>query len=352
MAAEASGFFNAEYDADSDFWDRVYTADQFADYFGHLVSNGVFEGDLQVRQHSDTSTAMDVRVRPGKAMINGYWYNLQEDVYFNVDVNTASNVRTDCVCLRYNFSDRAINVVYHKDTNTPVRNGEMYELMLATISVGSNVTSISQSSITDTRSSSAVCGIVTGLIDQIDFDEAYAQFTVWFDEYKQSIIDDFSEAGELAQEIFNAWFEHMKGQLSTDAAGNLQLEIDDLADTVAEAFSPAKLYNVGEYVTYRNRLYRCKRTVTSYGNFDAHDWTFIRVLDAVKFDANVGENCTTIFNSDGSITQTYLDRIQKISFREDGSIYEVFSKPNGTNYGTKLTVFNEDGSITETVTKY
>lgn len=277
MANEASGFFNAEYDADSDYWDRVYTADQFADYFAKLVSNGVFEGGLQVKQHSDTSTAMDVRVVTGKAMINGYWYSLNEETYFNVDVNASSSVRVDCVCLQYNFSNRTINVVYHKNTSQPVRNGEMYELMIATINVGSGATSISQSAITDTRSSTSVCGIVTGLIDQIDFDEAYAQFTTWFNEYKESIIEDFSDAGEMAQAIFDAWFEHMKGQLSTDAAGHLQLELDSQAEMIADNYSPAKLYSVGECVTYENKLYRCKSATTSYGEFNPAKWDIVQV---------------------------------------------------------------------------
>lgn len=354
MANEASGFFNAEYDADSDYWDRVYTADQFADYFAKLVSNGVFEGGLQVKQHSDESTAMDVRVVTGKAMINGYWYSLNEETYFNVDVNASSSVRVDCVCLQYNFSNRTINVVYHKNTSQPVRNGEMYELMIATINVGSEATSISQSAITDTRSSTSVCGIVTGLIDQIDFDEAYAQFTTWFNEYKQEIIHEFDDAGEMAQAIFDAWFEHMKGQLTTDAAGNLQLEIDTLADTIAENYSPAKLYDIGDHVTYENKLYVCIRAVTQYGSFSPGYWSQIHVqdeLDSVKTSANAGEGCVTDFLSDGSIVQTYSDRVKTTVFNADGSITETTKDKNtqATMY-SKNTVFNSDGSITETVT--
>lgn len=354
MAVEDSGFFNSEYDADNDYWDRVYTADQFADYFARLIGNGVFANSLQVRQHSDESAAMDVRVTIGKAFMNGYWYSLNEEAFFDVDVNPSSNVRVDCVCLQHNFNNRQIKAVYHKDTSLPVRNGEMYEIMLCTISVANNATAISQSAITDTRYNEAVCGVVTGLIDQIDFDEAYSQFTTWFNEYKESIIEDFSDAGEMAQAIFDAWFEHMKGQLSTDAAGNLQLEIDSLADSVAENYSVAKLYRIGDYVTHENKLYKCKQAVTTYGPFSLRNWTFVRAMDGladVIFPTQLGESCTTVFNDDGSITETYSDRIKRTVFRADGSIYEVLSTTGGTNYATKTTIFNSDGSITETITR-
>lgn len=354
MAIEESGFFNAEYDSSTDYWDRVYTAEQFAGYFASLIGNGVFANMLQVKQHSDTATAMDVRVTIGKAFINGYWYNLREEKFFDIDINTSSSVRTDCICLQYNFNDRTIKAVYHKGVSTPVRNGEMYELMLCTISVGSNVTSISQSSIRDTRMLSSVCGYVTGLITQIDFDDAYSQFTTWFNEYKEEIIHEFDDAGDIAQAIFNAWFEHMKGQLSTDAAGNLQIELDNQADMVAEDYSVAKLYDIGAYVTHENKLYRCIRTVTSYGNFNPNFWAEVRVMDqvsALKFSDDIGENCTTVFMPDGSILETYSDRKKQTLFNSDGSITEKLMTLNGDLLATKTTVFNSDDSITETVVK-
>ncbi len=57
---------------------------------------------------------------------------------------------------------------------------------------------------------------------------------------------------------------------------------------------------------------------------------------------------TTVFNADGSITQTNLDGdIDKTTFNSDGSITEVFT--SGTQNITKTTTFNSDGSISEVV---
>lgn len=56
---------------------------------------------------------------------------------------------------------------------------------------------------------------------------------------------------------------------------------------------------------------------------------------------------TTIFNNDGSITETNSDGQSKtIIFNSDGSITEKFT---GTKTITKTTKFNLDGSISEVV---
>ena len=57
---------------------------------------------------------------------------------------------------------------------------------------------------------------------------------------------------------------------------------------------------------------------------------------------------TTVFNSDGSITETLADgRKKNTVFNADGSITETLSKADGTVIWTNKTVFNADGSITE-----
>ena len=54
----------------------------------------------------------------------------------------------------------------------------------------------------------------------------------------------------------------------------------------------------------------------------------------------------TVFNEDGSITETNPDGDAKVTtFNEDGSISEVFT--SGLVSIEKLTTFNVDGSITE-----
>ena len=57
---------------------------------------------------------------------------------------------------------------------------------------------------------------------------------------------------------------------------------------------------------------------------------------------------TTVFNNDGSITETNEDGDTLVTtFNQDGSIVETFT--SGSQVIVKTTVFNQDGSITETI---
>lgn len=60
-------------------------------------------------------------------------------------------------------------------------------------------------------------------------------------------------------------------------------------------------------------------------------------------------DCTTSFNSDGSISETDPNSGVTMTtvFNQDGSITETMS--NGVQTRSKTTAFNADGSITETM---
>ena len=63
------------------------------------------------------------------------------------------------------------------------------------------------------------------------------------------------------------------------------------------------------------------------------------------------ESLTTIFNSDGSITETNAKgETMTTTFKADGSVVEAFVGGNGMTI-TKTTIFNADGSITEVVSE-
>ena len=57
---------------------------------------------------------------------------------------------------------------------------------------------------------------------------------------------------------------------------------------------------------------------------------------------------TTVFNADGSITETGASGTKVTTFGSDGSITETFTGSSG-NAITMKTVFNSDGSITTTI---
>lgn len=70
--------------------------------------------------------------------------------------------------------------------------------------------------------------------------------------------------------------------------------------------------------------------------------------DAEMSDVRGYNNAQTVFNADGSITETFADGVQVTTFNEDGSIVTVFKGADGKVL-TKTVTFNADGSITEVV---
>ena len=191
--------------------DRRYGADDWTQYFSHFVGNGVFAGrasELQVVQ----GTNMTINVLSGSGWIDGVI--AVNSTSFPITIPNASGCsgRTDRIVLRLNMTDRTMELLAIQGIGgaTPplVRDGTFYDLSLATIVVPTGTTTILQSMITDTRAVADVCGWVSGAIDQIDTTGLFAQFT----------------------DSFNIWFEHVKGQLSTDVAGNLQNQIDVAAE--------------------------------------------------------------------------------------------------------------------------
>ena len=212
-------------------FDRAETSDLFRLLFANLVSSGVLAtpGDC-FKVNADTG--LTVRIRPGFAMINGaFAYDAEESTVTLATAN-ANLPRLDRVVLRCNYYDRCCEIIVKTGTpaTIPVApellqpvNGDYYELGLALITVAANQAAITQSSISDTRADSSVCGLITQLIDHLDTSEFMSQLTAWQEEY----------AAEQ-QAAFTAWFNEMKDQLSEDAAGNLQLEIDSLTQS-AEA---------------------------------------------------------------------------------------------------------------------
>lgn len=203
--AEKYGFFNANKNSDGSY-DRTYDASDFSSFFKRLVGNGVFDGTgtgLQVIAKSGRT----VTLKAGAAYINGYWYELTEDMTFTLPVNNGASVRTDLIVLQWSSVNRSITATTRTGVSTvsAVRNSATYELVLADIKVGVSATEITNANIHDDRQDKNLCGIVTGLIDQLDVTEAFKQMNAQF----------------------NEWFDTIKGQLSTDAAGNLQTQIDN-----------------------------------------------------------------------------------------------------------------------------
>lgn len=202
---EKSGFFDAVYNEFDETYDKEYAAEQFASYFALFIKNGVF-GSPTNQLKVSASSGMNIKISPGWAFINGYWYYNDEDLILPVAQNLSSTVRKDSVICRWSNSDRKITTAVNTGSTEITRTESYHDLKLAEISVASGAVSITDSSITDTRTDENVCGLVTGLLKTETTADLFAQFTA----------------------TFNEWFESVKGQVTGDLAIKLQTEFTEL----------------------------------------------------------------------------------------------------------------------------
>ena len=254
---EKSSFFNAQMDASGEY-DREYLAEDFASYFSKFISNGVFPNPstgLQVIA-ADTPN-MTVTLSVGYGYINGYKYENTAPLTFSIGVADGVLNRKDAIFIRYSKLGRAIKA--YKIAGTPgasavapsvVRTEDYYDLCVAIISVNAGITVIPQSLIEDTRLNTSLCGIVTGLVEQVDTTTLYNQ-----------IQSDLSQFKTVSQAEFDAWFDDLKGKLGEDPATALQLQVDNLnAAAVGDSF---KLKGASVSIAYAgaNRI----ASITAYG---------------------------------------------------------------------------------------
>ena len=205
----------------SDNGDRVYDADSFSEWLRPFFKTGVFNGELQVL----ASSGMEVIVDTGNAFIEGKLKKFDSQATLTVEQASANSTRIDAVVCRRNDTNRDFTLMVVKGSTVaplPVRENGIYDIVLAHITVPASAVEIKQENITDTRMNADICGWVVSNVEEVDFSQVTAQ---WAD-----YIANF-EADEL--QAFNVWFDTIKGQLSTDQAGSLQLQIDEQANKIA-----------------------------------------------------------------------------------------------------------------------
>lgn len=222
---EKSGFFNAMKVGDT--WDRVYKAENYAEYFASFIGNGVFPNPSTNLQVIGTDK-MQVIVKPGKGWINGYKYENTDDLILPIDVADGVLHRIDKIVLRYDVVEREIRAKIKKGEfasypKAPqlTRDADMYELGLADIKVNAGSISITQVDITDLRLNKELCGIVHGTVDQVDTTTIFNQYLEWYKNITGKTEQELQNIKENLETDFRLWFDGLKETLGGDVAGNL-----------------------------------------------------------------------------------------------------------------------------------
>ena len=176
---EASSFFN---DVDND---RVYYAEDFAEYFIPFFTNGIFNNGCQVIADKNN---MSVDVSVGRGFINGYRY--YNKIAKNLVIENADGVlnRIDNIVIRLDLTNRTITAQVVKGTFAEEpqapdlqRDSVIYDLRIAKINVPAGATSITQDMVTDTRFITSDCGNVISPIQTPDTEKLFIQIQTAFD---------------------------------------------------------------------------------------------------------------------------------------------------------------------------
>lgn len=252
--AQKSGFFN------SINHDRNYDAGDIARFLKKFFTNGIFNNSLQVTANNN----MTVSVAIGQANIEGYGYENDDVLTFDIADSDDELSRIDSVILRLDLSNRQITAMvlqgsYASEPAQPTitRTGNIYDLRLANISVPAEAVRITSDLITDTRYTSD-CGNVTQAVLSLDTNGLFRQY----------------------ETIFYSWLDGLQVELDDDVAANLQDEIFNMRLELGietDTYDSTQTYNTGDIVVKNHKTYECGEDNVT-GAWDQTKWLFIPVF--------------------------------------------------------------------------
>lgn len=170
-----------------------------------------------------------IKVSPGLAWLKiaEYWGAAvleKSETDFTVNVGSGLLARYVAVVLQYDKTANDVQLVLRYGEYgspavkpQPVRDTYYDEIILASILQPAAAVEITQADITDERLNEDLCGLMRDGVTGIPTAQLFAQVRDQLDRQ---------------QDVFSAWFEHIKGQLDEDPAGHLQLQLDELAADV------------------------------------------------------------------------------------------------------------------------
>lgn len=211
------GFYNSQSG------DRVYSTSQISDFLDGLVNDGIFapitDGEhVGFQVVAQSPNIMGVNVSVGKAWFNATWTKIDSAYPVALDSANALLNRIDAIVLTIDKTREGrtnyIEVIKGTEVSgTPekpeIQNGSnIYRYPLAYVTVNAAISSITDSMIENNIN-------VDGGIPLVDLTSPlggnYPTTEALLSQYKAE---------------FDDWFNYMKNQLTTDAAGNLQKQID------------------------------------------------------------------------------------------------------------------------------
>ncbi|GIO05375.1 hypothetical protein J31TS6_14030 [Brevibacillus reuszeri] len=256
--AEHYRFFDSTADDE-----RVYTADEFAEYFRRVLTDGIFNGGTNLKVETN-GTDIRTYIQPGYAWVQGYMYKIDtEPLYLQHEYPDPNLDRIDRVVIRLDkrLEHRYVRAFILKGTpaSSPVppllmRDENVFELSLAQVRIIKGKSYIEGPQITDERLNNSVCGLVNSLI-QADTTTIFNQFQHWYNSrtvvYQQEWADWLAAATTQFGKEWTDWLNVRKKEWA-DWFGSVQT--NGFISVVDKSIT----YNIGpggDYVTLQDALH-------------------------------------------------------------------------------------------------
>lgn len=314
-----SGFFNSLNH------DRVYDADDINSIFDGIITDGVF-GNIGSKFNVTPGSGMTVNVGTGKARFHQIFVENDANLVLQVSQSDVLLNRIDAVVIRVDrtMNGRIGNIVIVKgspsqnpEAPTLSNDNQIWDMPIAYINVKANANKINFSDI-----QYLVGRNTTPLITA-------PMQTVNVESYVSNMEAQFSD-----------WFSDVKGKLSTDAAGNLQNQINTLKPKV-DAVNSALTFN-GQNTTTKGSLEVTGKLSAKGGLVISDDTFLVKRLNGVGVRSTL--NAAMGDKEDVRITVTAPDGYKAIGviqaysdFRASVSLY------NFVNNVAYCSVFNSSG---------
>lgn len=226
-----SGFFNSLNH------DRVYDADDINAIFDGIITDGVF-GNIGSKFTVTPGGGMSVNVGTGKARFHQIFVENDANLVLQISQSDVLLNRIDVVAIRVDktVNGRLGNIVIVKGSpsQNPVapalsNDNQIWEMPIAYINIKANANVINSSDIQYLVGRNST-PLITAPMQSINL-ESYISYL---------------------EKQFSEWFSFIKGKLSTDAAGNLQNQINTLKPKV-DSVNNALTFN-GQNITAKGQL--------------------------------------------------------------------------------------------------
>lgn len=242
--AFSSGFFNSKN------LDRTYTAENFCDYLGSIICNGIQDNYGDCFKLTAASSGLSVSVGRGKAWINGHYFI--NDSRYVIDLTSyqdESLPRYVGIAIYLDTTESVRSVTLRLFPGTPAENPQFpsipqdenhVRLLMYAVRLNPGATELTEKDWFDYREDKNVCGYCKCILGKCRVTELMAQMA--------QIEADLTEYNETIAAL-------------TNAVAVLQTKVDDLTgDVVATGTLGEDIY----YVKYSNGRLLLRGTGATY----------------------------------------------------------------------------------------